>query len=423
MGRRDVHVLLVSLLVGCGTSSNASDNDGGRPGDSSSIVTIAPASDGSGPDSSPPDDGGANPGDANQVDGPPHLVASCLIGDGGVSAVGLWENITPPQVSLDPNKKLPNSGVNYGTALFAVDPQNTAIVFLGTCDQGIYKTADCGATWTHVNTGRNGSMLDVGSNWTVVVDPVDDQIVYANSGYGPFGVFKSTNGGVDWDEVLKSGFPYAGFVETIAIDPTNHQHLVVSFHENCKNGASPGCLAETSDGGGTWQLVNGIWPAWGEASGQDILSASTWLYTDPPTGLYRTSDSGKTWKKVYTGYPNGGVLLGADGAYYHPNNFTGVLRSADDGVTWQAIPNSPASTYAIVEGDGILYTGAGGCAMLTQSFEPYNSAHAGDTSHWSSYPSPKFFAGPGRSAMAYDADHHLIYSSNCGGGFWRVATQ
>jgi hypothetical protein len=56
-----------------------------------------------------------------------------------------------------------------------------------------------GATWTHVSTGANGSQLDSGSPVSIVVDPVNQGTMYVAEIYGPPGVWKSTNGGVDWD--------------------------------------------------------------------------------------------------------------------------------------------------------------------------------------------------------------------------------
>ena len=49
---------------------------------------------------------------------------------------------------------------------------------------------------------------------------------------------KTLNGGGDWDQVFTpaSGIPtvVAGnFVNSIAMDPLDHRHLVVNFHEHC----------------------------------------------------------------------------------------------------------------------------------------------------------------------------------------------
>src|SRR5258708_11887702 len=92
--------------------------------------------------------------------------------------------------------------------------QDPAMVYLGSEEWGFDKSTDCGATWTKTNTGKNGAALDKGSQWTMLVDPTNPEVLYTNSGFGVSGVFKSVNGGVDWDQVLTGDAakvaPYGG---------------------------------------------------------------------------------------------------------------------------------------------------------------------------------------------------------------------
>ncbi len=153
----------------------------------------------------------------------PHVVTACPAIDAGSAEAGAWEDITPPQVSLDVDAAT-GAGRNYGTNSFVIDPNDTATVYLGTSAQGIYKTTDCGGTWTHIDTGRNGKVMDDGRQWAMLIDPTDPSVLYANSGYGPAnGIFKSTNGGVDWDQILTpdvaKNFIYGGFVGGIRDGP------------------------------------------------------------------------------------------------------------------------------------------------------------------------------------------------------------
>jgi len=62
-----------------------------------------------------------------------------------LAAVGTWEKINPPVDFATGNGP-------YGTNAFVVDPEHTGTVYLGTSGLGIWKTTDCGATWTHINT-------------------------------------------------------------------------------------------------------------------------------------------------------------------------------------------------------------------------------------------------------------------------------
>ena len=146
----------------------------------------------------------------------------------------------------------------------ASDPNTAGTVYLGTDALGFWKTKDCGATWLKIDTGAHQQEIDSGRNWTIVIDPSNSQILYTTPGYGAEGLYKSVNGGVDWQQMFTAdivpSLPYGGFIETIAMDPTNTQHLVVSFHIDCKNGPGGGdwaCFAETTDAGSSWKLIPG----------------------------------------------------------------------------------------------------------------------------------------------------------------------
>ena len=133
-----------------------------------------------------------------------HVVLPCE----SLAPGGEWENITPSDVSLDPAFDTP-AGENYGVHSFVIDPTNTANVFLGTSAQGIYKTSNCGATWSKVNTVENADIIDGGRQWTFVIDPSDPQTMYTNTGYGASNAWKSTNGGTDWKQLVDPAYAAA----------------------------------------------------------------------------------------------------------------------------------------------------------------------------------------------------------------------
>src|SRR6185436_2937577 len=155
---------------------------------------------------------------------PPRVVSPCPTPDGG----GGWEHITPPDVSIDPDFPTP-AGQNYGPVAFVVDPHDFATLYLGTSAQGIFKTTDCGGTWQKINTGAGAGDMDLGRQVTMVIDYIDSKIIYADNRYGPGGVFKSTDGGVSWKQMVPpnvlEAFIHGGQLEWLAIDPTDHLHL------------------------------------------------------------------------------------------------------------------------------------------------------------------------------------------------------
>jgi hypothetical protein len=405
-------VPFLSLLVACSSGStnddpNASpDADDARNGDGARMDAVTSA------DSSPSRDASS--------DAPVHTPGPCT----SLGAVGTWEHVTPKEVSLDEKFDTP-AGLNYGVHSFVVNPLDSAVVYLGTSAQGIYKTTDCGATWKHVNTGKNGSMLDQGRQWTFVIDPVDPNVLYTNTGYSPKGsiAWKSTNGGVDWEEFISPEYvkalQFGSFVHHISIDPTQPKHLIVTPHFECEIGAVGGlpktknCLLETMDAGATWRILEGT-PGSGEGAGQWMVDSKTWFWAAYFDGLYRTIDGGASWQRVYDGgYADPAAFSPGGGKWFTGGEFN-VLASPD-GTTWKTIEGSPGASQ--VTGDGeILFVSRGAA---------YHSAAVADPTKWTKLPSPPF-GNPDTArswGLEYDPEHHVLYSLNSIDGFWRMRTK
>ena len=156
-----------------------------------------------------------------------------------------------------------------------VRPDDPAIVYTGADSHGIFRSTDCGATWALVSTGAHAKDLASGNPWSMAIDPVEPDTMYVVEGYGSSGLWKSTNGGVDWanvltDPAITSAFYANGFITGVDIDPTDHTHLVIESHGNCASGHL--CAAESSDSGGTWKLIDmAAVGAWSENSSIAML--------------------------------------------------------------------------------------------------------------------------------------------------------
>jgi len=340
-----------------------------------------------------------------------------------LAAAGTWESISPPAVSLEATFKTP-AGDNFGDHSFAIDPQNSAIVYLGTSAQGIYKSTDCGSTWTHINTGRNAAELDGGRQWNFLIDPIDPNVLYTNSGYGTAAAYKSTNGGVDWDLFVDPAYSkalqFGSFVHMITLDPSDHLHLIVTPHFACDPGQGPGglpktdrCLLETKDAGATWRIVENT-PSAGEGQGQWMVDSMTWFWAASFDGLWRTTNGGVSWDHVYTGgYATMGWFSPDHNAHLYTGGVFNVLGSTD-GNTWTQIDKSPGIEW--VTGDATTLYGS------RNGF--YQTASVSDPTAWTMLPTP--FSDPANVlgwGLKYDADHHLLYSLNSRSGFWRMVTR
>jgi hypothetical protein len=342
---------------------------------------------------------------------PPHVTGKC----DGLGAVGQFENITPPNIKLNPPYT--------GPIVVLADPQTSGTLYTTTSQSGVYKSSDCGASWTKTNTGRHAQDLDGGAIWSAVIDPIAPATLYALTGYGPSGLWKTTNGGVDWDPTLPSMTGVPGFVARVTIDPTNHLHLIVNFHDNCSGGHTPVCMAETKDGGSTWKVLDfptSIKNGWGEGTSVMPLDEKHWLFEF--WELYVTSDAGVTWKKTSDGAAVQGSYFHANGGPYYLGAQNGMLTSTD-GLAWTLIPNSGGGHDAVI-GDGTRLFAFDGFQAPSGPNVAWSASYA-DPTHWSLLPTPGLPAklSGGFTAADYDADHHLMYVAAQSGGLWRMVTK
>jgi hypothetical protein len=344
-----------------------------------------------------------------------------------LGAIGKWEDITPPVAVLPGAAPCPYGGH------FVVNPQDPTMLYRGSCNQGIWKTTDCGATWVHVNTGTNGSTLDSGRQWTFVIDPVDPQVLYTNSGYGAKsnGAFKSTNGGVDFQQLWPPADPVLAkvveynFVGGIAMDPSDHTHLLITFHAKCAAPHTEACFGESKDAGTTWHMIEGQ-AGWAGGEGQAVYflnESKTWLWGSQSNGLWRTTDAGASWQavtdKMAQGHGAGQMYRSKSGVFYLPV-LNGILRSAD-GIDWAIVPSS-GTVMAGLTGNGTTMYASRGFPWdpSTNLYLPFWSSPENDGQHWTQMPSPMLSNG---GELQFDSVHHILYSADGGAGFWRVVTE
>jgi hypothetical protein len=352
-------------------------------------------------------------GNAGSGGSAPHTVKAC---PSDIGAVGVWEAVNPPDLPIPP-ADCGGQPCYFGTKAPVINPLDTSIVYLGTDGHGVFKSTDCAATWTKINTGKNADVMDSGASWSMKIDPVTPDTLYANNGYGSEnGIFKSTNGGVDWEQTMPAGSVVANnvqykFASIMSMDPADPAHLVVSFHSNCLNEYAPNCLAETTDGAATWKLIK-MPVGGGEAAGVAMVNTQTWTFGVPFNALWRTTDQGASWDQMAD---DGGYNLyrASTGTLFLAGGASNIFHSTDEGVTWDG---TPAGGFYGLGGDGeTMYASPRYCDTKCYWTSPET-----DGVTWTSITTE--VSGHGAVDITYDPDHHILYSSNETGGFWRVVT-
>ena len=267
-------------------------------------------------------------------------------------------------------------------------------------------------------------------------------------GYGTSGLWKSTNAGVDWTNVLTPEITnafYTGGQITgcIGMDPgdqarTWSSRATAAPAAPTTSGADGGgvgtCLAESTDSGMTWKLLEIPQPWAAENSSVAIIARETWLWGGFFGGLWQTTDEGATWKEVLVndagssaGLPNAYAETNyyesyswqdSNGRYYLPTKSWflpgGVIRSEpNDTSRWTAIPGSPQAQF--------LYPTSTQLVMSSESDPHYYIASQSDPTTWTPLAGPD--AGENSQMglgvyAAYDSSHHILYASCFNSGLW-----
>src|SRR5262249_19424924 len=269
----------------------------------------------------------------------------------------------------------------------AVDRLNPGSIYVGTFDDGIFKSLDYGAHWTAINLGLTNTSIRC-----VTIHPTVSDTVLAGTGGG---VFTSTDGGLSWTQDPDTAVSTSA-AEKIVFDPLRSTRIYVAT-------GSHGVVFSQNAGVSWTRLARGLTSfltrslavidtvryvgtdssgvvystdsetLWHEASAGltnrqvDALLARSktevWAGTDGG-GLFHTTTSGGSWSQA-----SGGLLLtdvfslgvspASNYIYSGTGNGDQFWRSIDQGATWirtSGLSGVHSSIYGIANGAGSLST-------------------------------------------------------------------
>ncbi|MBS1707484.1 MAG: glycoside hydrolase [Armatimonadetes bacterium] len=249
------------------------------------------------------------------------------------------------------------------------------VYFMGMPMGGVWRTTNAGVTWEPVFDAVKG----VSSVGSVQVAPSDSNIVYV--GTGDFssggcpsignGMYKSTDGGRTWAHIGLDGTDH---IPSMVVDPTNPDHVLVAARGDSRKGTEQRGIFRTTDGGKTWKQVLYVDDKTGAeriAYAHDVPDTlyATTVKVGSGSKLYRSTDRGATWKEVtgeglpsISGRTCVAVAPKTNAQRIFLTSNSGLFRSDDAGAHWTKMGS----------GDRRVSNGQGGynCGVYVNSANP-----------------------------------------------------
>jgi photosystem II stability/assembly factor-like uncharacterized protein len=337
-------------------------------------------------------------------------------------------------------------------AIDAISEDGRLTVFVGSASGGVWKSVNGGLTFKPVFDKQ--SVQSIGA---VAVDRSNPKIVWAGSGESwarnsvsvGDGVYKSTDGGENWNNV---GLKDSEHIAKILVDPKDGNTVYVCAVGHLWNDNDERGVYKTTDGGTSWRKVlAGANASTGcgmiSMSPQDskTIFASTWDVRrqgwtfrsgGPGSGLYKSTDGGEHWTDLTPANAKGlpEKPWGRTALAVAPSNpkvvyamieckDSALFRSEDGGQTWVKLDKSrfmvwrpfyfanlivdPKDENKLFKVDlGLIYSTNGGRSFSRAS----GGAHGDFHDVW---------INPANSNIVYATDDGGLWRSEDGGTLWK----
>lgn len=238
--------------------------------------------------------------------------------------------------------------MNLRTVL--VHPDNPRIIYIGSKNKGIFKTADAGKTWRNVLSIK-------GANRAInflLFNPQDRNSLYAATSGG---LFHSSNQGYFWKRIFQGKNYFERECTAVAVLP-------YAIYVGTKGG-----LFVSKDKGRTWHREKANLGKSHILAIVYNIKEPNYIYVACTDGIFKTKDAGESWERIFVGYciENGNgeeedtedhdeQKCFSDIRYISidPNNLNhlylatskGVYISQDKGESWQKL-----SDYGLLDRD------------------------------------------------------------------------
>ncbi len=288
-----------------------------------------------------------------------------------------------------------------------VDPSNNNYVYAESQYGGLGRSTNGGISFTYALNGVAGNR----NNWSspLAMDPSNPQILY----FGTEQLNKTVNRAVSWAPIspdLSNGPPSGNLafatITTIAVAPADGNTIYA--------GTDDGNVWVTQNGGGSWLLISQNLPVrWITRVAVDPLDAQTayvtlsgYRWDEYLSHIFRTTNAGSAWEDISGNLPeaplNDVIVDPQDSATLFVASDVGVFFTQDLGGDWQflgaGLPLAPVTDMALHHPTRTLVAATYGRSMFKFDLSQITGIAAGgagqpqDSELLQNYPNP-FNAG------------------------------
>ena len=245
------------------------------------------------------------------------------------------------------------------SAAVAGVPSQPFVFYYGATGGGVWKSTDGGINWESIS---DGSVFGTGSVGAIAVADSDPNTIYVGMGESPIrgnvsrgdGVYKSTDAGKTWKRI---GLEDTSQIARIRIHPKNPDLVYVAALGHVWGPNDQRGVFRSKDGGKTWEKVLSRGPKAGacdliiDPTNANVLYAAFWE-------VYR-----KPWT-LESGGPNGGIFKSTDGGdtWTELTRNNGLPKGTIGNIGITVSPANPDRIWAIVEAEegGVFRSDNGG---------------------------------------------------------------
>ena len=249
---------------------------------------------------------------------------------------------------------------------------NGSTIYLGSASK-VFKSTDLGTTWIDMSNGLG--------NGGIEALLYDGSTLFAGTPADAVGIYRSTNGGQNW-EPAAAGLPIASEIRSM-----------IAFGGYVFAGTQGDGIYRSSDHGNTWAKtdVNNLLLA--DALVLAFCVKDNNLFAGAINGIYKSTDGGATFQRTLNGFPpnigvtayslaasGGDVVAAVNVSFSASDGLAGIFYSSDDGSTWHqaSLPIEPTAVTAVAsDGSSIAYAGVFGQSSSVKGL--YKSTDAGVT--------------------------------------------